>query len=97
MFDYWVYDSPSRMLEDFGDAIRRQAGPMNVVLSVVEAYFAERGEGDDPLTATHLIWAGLHGLVSLEASRKLVLGRDFKELMAPMVHAIMSGLVPRER
>jgi AcrR family transcriptional regulator len=92
MFDYWVYDNPSRMLEDFGDAIRRQSGAWNVVLEVVEAYFDETGESGDPMNAAHLIWASLHGLVSLEASRKLVMGRDFKELMAPMVAAIMGGV-----
>ncbi|WP_326914660.1 TetR/AcrR family transcriptional regulator [Sphingopyxis chilensis] len=97
MFDYWVYDSPSRMLEDFGDAIRRQSGAWNVVLEVVEAYFADTGEDDDPMTAAHLIWASLHGLVSLEASRKLVMGRDFRELMAPMVAAIMNGVASTDR
>lgn len=94
MFDYWVYDSPSRLFEDFGDAIRRQSGAWNVVLEVVEAYFAETNESGDAMTAAHLIWASLHGLVSLEASRKLVMGRDFKELMAPMVAAIMNGVAP---
>lgn len=97
MFDYWVYDSPSRMFEDFGDAIRRQSGAWNVVLEVVEAYFAETGESGDPMTAAHLIWASLHGLVSLEASRKLVMGRDFKDLIAPMVAAIMTGVAPANR
>lgn len=92
MFDYWVYDNQSRMLEDFGDAIRRQSGAWNVVLEVVEAYFAETGESTDPMNAAHLIWASLHGLVSLEASRKLVMGRDFKQLMAPMIAAIMNGV-----
>lgn len=89
MFDYWAYDNPSRMLEDFGDAIRRQSGAWNVLLEGVEDYLGEEG---DPMTTAHLIWAGVHGLVSLEASRKLVMGRDFEQLMAPMVQAIMAGL-----
>ncbi len=97
MFDYWVYDSPGRMIEDFGDAIRRQSGAWNVVLEVVEGYFTETGETGDPMTAAHLIWASLHGLVSLEASRKLVFGRDYRELMAPMVAAIMNGVAPTSR
>lgn len=97
MFDYWVYDNPGRMFEDFGDAIRRQSGAWNVVLETVEAYFAEKGESGDPMNAAHLIWASLHGLVSLEASRKLVFGRDFSELMAPMVAAIMRGVSAASR
>lgn len=92
MFDYWVYDSPTRMIEDFGDAIRRQSGAWHVVLEVVEAYFEDTGEDGNPLTAAHLIWAGVHGLVSLEASRKLVMGLEFRELMEPMVQAILTGV-----
>jgi AcrR family transcriptional regulator len=92
MFDYWVYDNPGRMVEDFGDAIHRQAGAWNIVLASVKAYFREAGGTGDPVTAAHLIWASVHGLVSLEASRKLVMGKQFEELMLPMVAAIMAGL-----
>jgi AcrR family transcriptional regulator len=92
MFDYWVYDNPSRMIEDFGDATRRQSGAWNMVQEVVEHYCAEAHVKCDSLTVAHLIWAGLHGLVSLQASHKLVMGRRFEELMSPMVDAIMRGL-----
>jgi AcrR family transcriptional regulator len=91
MFDYWVYDDTAKMLEDFGDAIRRQSGAWDIMSKVVQAYFDEEGLRGDALTAAHLIWAGLHGLVSLEASRKLVMGMQFEELMVPMVEAIISG------
>lgn len=95
MFDYWIYESPSRMLEDFGDAIRRQAGAWNRLLEGVEAYFAEIGSGGDSMTAAHLIWSALHGLVSLEASRKLVMGRSFEDLTHPLIVSIMGGLAPQ--
>ena len=92
MFDYWVYDDRAKMLEDFGDALRRQSGAWDIVSNEVQAYFDEEGLRGDALTAAHLVWAGLHGLVSLEAARKLVMGMQFEELMVPMVDAIMSGL-----
>lgn len=92
MFDYWVYDNADRMLEDFGDAIHRQSGAWNVLLAAVIEYFDVFGVEGDPLTTAHLIWAGLHGLVSLEASRKLYFGKTFEELMVPMVNAIMAGV-----
>jgi len=99
MFDYWVYDSLGQMIEDFGDAIRRQSGAWNILSKEVELYFTETGLRGDPQIAAHLIWASLHGLVSLEASRKLVMGMEFEELTIPMIDAIMSGLasVPRQR
>lgn len=94
MFDYWAYDNPERMREDFGDAIKRQAGPWNVLLAAVVDYFTAREVEGDALVTAHLIWAGLHGLVSLEASRKLFFGKGFEELMQPMVQAIMGGIPP---
>jgi len=92
MFDYWVYDNPSALLEEFGEDARRQAGAWHAVLRVVEDYFTEAGITLDPLVSAHLIWAALHGLVSLEAARKLVLGKSFDELSHPMVRAILDGL-----
>lgn len=93
MFDYWAYDNPSRMIEDFGDTIRRQSGAWNVLLETVEECFLEISQQGDPLTSAHLIWAGVHGLVSLEASRKLVMGMDFQELITPTVQAILNGFL----
>jgi len=97
MFDYWAYDNPERMLQDFGDAARRQAGPWNALLAAVSAFVVEDGGDADPLTATHLVWAGLHGLVSLEVSRKLVWGRTAEQLETPMVDVILGGILPPQR
>jgi len=92
MFDYWVYDNPSSLLETFGDSARRQSGAWEVLLRGVQAYFAALGAPGEPLVAAHLVWASLHGLVSLEASRKLVFGKTFDVLAAPMAASIMAGL-----
>jgi AcrR family transcriptional regulator len=92
MFDYRAYDNAARMIDDFGDAIRRQAGAWNVLLAAVEAELADTDHPQDTRTAAHLIWASLHGLVSLEASRKLAFGKCFEQLMLPLVEAIMIGI-----
>lgn len=34
----------------------------------------------DPLTQAHLLWAQVHGLVSLHLAGKLIMGRSFEEL-----------------
>lgn len=92
MFDYWVYDNPRGLLETFGDNARRQSGPWQVLLRGVEAHFHATGAAGEPLATAHLIWASLHGLVSLEASRKLVFGKAFEDLAQPMAAAIMASL-----
>jgi AcrR family transcriptional regulator len=92
MFDYWAYDNAARMIDDFGDAIRRQAGAWNVLLAAVEAELSDADTPQDTLTTAHLIWASLHGLVSLEASRKLAFGKRFEQLMLPLVDGIMIGI-----
>jgi len=96
MFDYWVYDSPSALLEAFGEDARRQSGGWQVVLATMRAYFAARGAEGDALVSAHLTWASLHGLVSLQASRKLVLGVDYEDLAIPLARAIVSGLPAAE-
>lgn len=92
MFDYWVYDNASILLEEFGESARRQSGAWKVLLNGVETYFKASRAAGDPLASAHLVWASLHGLVSLEASRKLVFGKAFDDLARPLAAAIMAGL-----
>ena len=93
MFDYWVYDSPGVLLEAFGEDARRQSGAWQVLLTAVQACFESNDAGQSAPAAAHMTWAAMHGLVSLEASRKLVLGLDYQDLIAPMVRTIMGGLL----
>lgn len=46
----------------------------------------------DPLTASHLLWAGAHGLVSLDVAGQLVMGRRIEALIAPMIRTLIVGL-----
>lgn len=45
----------------------------------------------DPDTIAHLLWAGLHGLVSLNLAGKLQLGRSLEDLVAPMMRTLFLG------
>lgn len=49
--------------------------------AVTQAIEAGRLEGD-ALTKAHLLWAQVHGLVSLHLAGKLIMGRTFAELYA---------------
>ncbi len=51
--------------------------------------------GGDPDTVAHLLWAGLHGLVSLHLAGKLQLGRRLEELIPPMMQALFLGNRPQ--
>lgn len=46
----------------------------------------------DPLTAAHLFWAGAHGLVSLQVAGQFVMGRNIRELVPSMIHALRMGM-----
>ena len=42
----------------------------------------------DPTNIVHMLWAGLHGIVSLHLSDKLHLGRDMDELAEVMIRSL---------
>lgn len=46
----------------------------------------------DPLTASHLLWVGAHGLVSLEVAGQFVMGRSVDLLVPQLVRTLMQGL-----
>jgi hypothetical protein len=47
--------------------------------------------GGDPDTVAHLLWAGLHGIVSLELAGKLRMGRTFDDLRDSMMEMSFRG------
>jgi AcrR family transcriptional regulator len=47
--------------------------------------------GGDPDTVAHLLWAGLHGIVSLDLAGKLRLGRTFDDLRDAMMGMSFRG------
>ena len=50
----------------------------------------------DPRDLSHLFWAGMHGLIALELSGKLTLGRSFNSLSKQMVATLFRGMaVPK--
>ena len=46
----------------------------------------------DPLTASHLLWAGAHGIVSLQIAGQFVMGRSAEALVPTMIQALMRGI-----
>lgn len=59
--------------------------------AIIELHEAGHIEGD-PLTLAHLAWTTLHGLVTLELSQKLLLGRDFDDLVEPSIEFFLRGI-----
>jgi len=65
--------------------IKRTQQPM--VTAVQEAI--ERGSiHGDPINIVHVLWAGLHGIISLYLSDKLHMGRDIEELAEVMIRSL---------
>jgi len=71
------------------DAVLCGWRPLVEVLT--ELHEAGRIEGD-PLTLAHLAWSSMHGLVTLELSQKLLLGRDYDELVEPLMDFFLRGI-----
>ena len=58
---------------------------------VTELVETGRAEGD-PLDLAHLAWVTLHGLVTLELSHKLLLGRSLDQLIDPALDTFLRGI-----
>ncbi|MEM6582018.1 MAG: TetR/AcrR family transcriptional regulator [Pseudomonadota bacterium] len=65
--------------------INRSQQPMMTAVS--EAIDSGEIEGD-PSNIMHVLWAGLHGIISLELSDKLHMGRCFEELSEVMIRSL---------
>ena len=65
--------------------IKRSQRPM--LQAVNDAIDAGSVEGD-AINIAHILWAGLHGIVSLHLSDKLHMGRDIEELGAVMIRTL---------
>jgi len=65
--------------------IKRTREPM--VATVSEAVAAGAIDGD-PVNIVTMLWAGLHGLISLHLSNKLTMGRDIEELAEVMTRSL---------
>jgi AcrR family transcriptional regulator len=61
--------------------------------AIVKGEIAETADAD---SIAHVIWAAAHGLVSLQLSGQLVMGRTIKQLVEPLVEMIAAGLRPDE-
>jgi AcrR family transcriptional regulator len=62
-----------------------------VLLEAVELAVQAGVLAGEPETVAHVFWAGLHGLVSLHLAGKLGLGRTARELLEPLLNALLDG------
>ena len=60
-----------------------QKRAFSYLLDAVEA----AGVDGNELTAAHLAWAQVHGIVSLHLAGKLIMGRSIEELVSAMFHS----------
>lgn len=72
--------------------VKRTQAPM--IATVKEAVKAGSIAGD-PVNITCILWAGLHGLISLYLSDKLYMGRDIEELAEVMVRSLGRAIATR--
>ena len=86
---YQVAQKDEHRYPDLIAEIRRAQQPM---LSAVNAALDSGTIEGDPVNIVHVLWAGMHGLVSLHLSEKLHMGRDIEELTEVMVRALSRSI-----
>lgn len=66
----------------YPDLEAEQARAFSYLHRTVEAVLEAQGRGGDALRHAHLMWAQVHGLVSLHLAEKLLLGCSLEDLLA---------------
>lgn len=84
---------------DGSDTLLENEASRNVLLqawrplvAVLEELVEQGHAYGDPLELAHLAWITLHGLVTLELSQKLNLGRSLDELIEPALEYFLRGI-----
>jgi AcrR family transcriptional regulator len=89
MFELNQPDAPPP-IGSVNPAGRGWAAIMETVRDAVEAGVLT----GDPLTVAHLMWAGVHGLVTLHLAHKLVIGRTIEDLLEPLLEGLLRAHAP---
>jgi AcrR family transcriptional regulator len=72
--------------------INRAQQPM--MTAVADALESGSIKGD-PNNITHVLWAGLHGIISLHLADKLHMGRDIEELTEVMIRSLSRAVASK--
>jgi AcrR family transcriptional regulator len=86
---YGVNQPDEQYYPELMKQIKRTQQPM--VTAVQQAVETGVIHGD-PVNIVHLLWAGLHGLISLHLSAKLHMGRDIDELAEVMLRSLTQAV-----
>lgn len=92
MFELTANTEPEKLI--LNDPQRRNEilrGWEPLVSVLTELVETGRAEGD-PLDLAHFAWVMLHGLVALELSHKLLLGRSLDQLIEPALDNFLRGI-----
>lgn len=95
MFDMWAFEDPETMKKEFGEKVRRQSASWLEIQASIAQFLGPKVERANLGEATDLVWSTLHGLASLHLARKLVFGRNIKQLARPIIQVILSGMSAR--
>ncbi|MGI9293192.1 MAG: TetR/AcrR family transcriptional regulator [Pseudomonadales bacterium] len=82
---YQVVQKDEQRYPNLVKQIKRAQQPM---LAAVKAAIRSGSIHGDPVNIVHVLWAGMHGLISLHLSDKLHMGRDIEELAEVMIRSL---------
>ena len=89
---YSVNQQDEQRYPDLVKQINRAQKPM--INAVDEAIKSGSIKGD-PINIVHVLWAGLHGIISLHLSDKLHMGRGIEELSEVMIRSLSRAVASK--
>jgi AcrR family transcriptional regulator len=95
LFNAWDFEDFRAVISKFGPERLRDQAPWEVLTSHVEKYLSAEKIGTNPQKAAHLIWAQMHGLLSLHQAHKLVFGVTLQDLLPDCIETIFRGILAR--
>lgn len=82
---YSVSQKDEKHYPELVKQIKRSQQPM---INAVQESIEMGSIHGDPINIVHVLWAGLHGIISLHLSDKLHMGRDIEELTEVMIRSL---------
>jgi len=95
MFEVWEFENYDEISRDFGESIKRVDEPWEENRRAIEALIRYEDLDLDAVSASHWVWATLHGLAHLNLSNKLAFGRTIEDLGSQITDYLIWGLRAR--
>ena len=83
-----MYSVNQQNEQGYPELVKQITRAQQPMISAVHDAIEKGSVHGDPINIAHVLWAGLHGIISLHLSDKLHMGRDIEELAEVMIRSL---------